>query len=144
MENKLNEKGFTLIEMLLVLAIVMTITSSVIFIATSKFVEIEEKRFIRQFQLDVQSIQSVAIAEEKYAYLNFFNGGTKYVAKSANTILFESEMPAGYRLSTESNLKEIGFHPNGSIKDFGTLIFETKKGSKKVILYIGRGRMNYE
>jgi prepilin-type N-terminal cleavage/methylation domain-containing protein len=142
--NKLNEKGFTLIEMLLVLAIVMTITSSVIFIATSKYVEIEEKRFFRQFQLDVQSIQAVAIAEEKYTYIIFLNVESKYVAKSANTILFESEMPAGYRVSTESNLKEVGFHPNGSVKEFGNLIFETKNGTKKLILYIGRGRMNYE
>lgn len=141
---KLNEKGFTLIEMLLVLAIVMTITSSVIFIATSKFVEKEERRFIRQFHLDVQSLQSIAIGEQISTYLNFSNGGTKYIARSSNSVFFESEMPPGFRLSTDSNLHEIRFHPNGTIREFGFLIFETKNGARKVTLYIGRGKMKYE
>ncbi|WP_166462435.1 competence type IV pilus minor pilin ComGD [Psychrobacillus vulpis] len=141
---KLSQNGFTFIEMLLVLSIVMVITSSVVFVTTSKLEEIEERRFFKQFHLDVQQLQSIAIGEEKYTYLNFFDNGSKYVAKSANVKLFEYELPAGVRLSKNSNLKEIAFHPNGSIKEFGTLLFETTNGSKKVTFYIGRGRVNYE
>ncbi|WP_391116051.1 competence type IV pilus minor pilin ComGD [Psychrobacillus sp. L3] len=141
---KLNERGFTLIEMLLVLSIVMVMTSSIIFVATSKLEEMEEKRFFKQFQLDVQRLQSIAIGEQKYTYISFKENGSKYIAKSANVELFEYGMPIGVRLSRDSSLKDITFHPNGSVKEFGTLLFDTKKGLKKVTLYIGRGRMNYE
>lgn len=141
---KSNERGFTLIELLLVLSIVMVMTSSIIFVATSKLEEVEEKRFFKQFQLDVQRLQSISIGEQKYTYINFKENGSKYIAKSANVELFEYGMPIGVRLSKNSNLKEIAFHPNGSVKEFGTLLFETKNGLKKVTLYIGRGRMNYE
>lgn len=139
-----NEKGFTFIEMLLVLSIAMITVFSVVFIATSKLEEMEEKKFFKQFHLDIQRLQAIAIGEEKYTYINFVENETKYVAKSANVKLFEYQMPNGIKLSKNSNLKEIAFHPNGSVKEFGTLLFETRKGNKIVTVYISRGRLNYE
>ncbi|MEI4771414.1 competence type IV pilus minor pilin ComGD [Psychrobacillus sp. FJAT-51614] len=140
----LRENGFTFIEMLLVLSIVMVMSTSIIFVSTSKFERMEEKRFFEQFHLDVQSLQSIALSERKYMSLVFFENGTKYKAKNANEIYFEYEMPKGIRLSQDSYLKEIVFHPNGTVKEFGTLLFETKNGFKNVYVYIGKGRLRYD
>lgn len=144
MEAKLDEKGFTLIEMLLVLSILMVMTSSVIFASTNRLAEIEGKRFFRQFHLDIQRLQTTAIVEEKYAYIRFSENGTKYIASSANAQLFEYNLPSGISLSKESSLKGVTFHPNGSVQEFGKLLFETKKGIKQVTIYIGKGKLNYE
>lgn len=139
-----NEKGFTLIEMLLVLSIVMVMTTSILFIGTAKLEELEEKRFFKQFHLDIQRLQAIAIAEEKYTYIKFSEKGTIYTAKSANVMLFEYKLPLNVRLSTQSYLQEISFHPNGSVKEFGTLVFETSKGLKVITVYIGKGKLKYE
>ena len=144
MMGKWNEKGFTMIEMLLVLSIMMVATSSIIFVATSKLEEVEEKRFFRQFHLDMQRLQAIAIGEYKYTYMNFDENGSKYVAKNANVPLFELKLPDHLRLSTDSYLKGITFHPNGTVSQFGTFLFETRNGPKTVTVYIGRGRLKYE
>ncbi|MDF2066344.1 MULTISPECIES: competence type IV pilus minor pilin ComGD [Bacillaceae] len=140
----LHEKGFTFIEMLLVLAIVMVVSASIIFVTSSKFEKMEEKRFFKQFHLDVQSLQSTALAEGIYTHLNFFENGTKYKARHSNEIYMEYELPKGIRLSRNSYLKEIVFHPNGTVKEFGTLLFETDNGLKEVYVYIGKGKLKYE
>lgn len=143
-KGRRNEKGFTLIETILVLSIVMVITSSIIYVTSSKIEEVEEKRFFRQFHLDMQRMQSIAIGEYKYTYINFVKNGSKYEAKSSNAPLFEYELPKHMRLSIYSNLSGIAFHPNGTVSQFGTFLFETEKGTKTVTVYIGTGRLNYE
>lgn len=141
---KSNEKGFTLIEMLLVLSVVMVITSSLFIFTTSYSEKVEERRFFRQFHLDIQRLQAIAIAEQKYTYILFYAGRDGYVARSQNVDLFETDMPESVRLSSGSYLKDVYFHPNGAVKQFGSFLFETKNGDKKVTINIGQGRLNYE
>lgn len=139
-----NEKGFTLIETVLILSIVMVITSSIVFVSTSKLVEAEEKRFFRQFHLDIQKLQSIGIAENKLTNLSFEENGSKYVGKWRDTRLFEHKLPKNIRLNSGSTLLGVSFHPNGTVSQFGTFFFETSKGEKTVTIYIGGGRVNYE
>ena len=141
---KWNEKGFTMIEMLLVLSIVMVVSSSVLFISSTKIKEMEEERFYRQLHLDIQRLQAFSIGEFKYTYLEFSNFRTRYEAKSGDEILFEKDLPKNMRLADESTLKRVAFHPNGNITNFGNLLFETERGEKRITVYIGRGVINYE
>lgn len=139
-----NEKGYTLIEMLLVLSIVMVVSSSVLFFTTNKWKEIEEERFYKQFHLDLQRLQAISIGEYRYTYLTFSNNKTKYEAKSANGLLFEKDLPKHMRLGDESTLKIIAFHPNGNVNDFGNFLFITDQGEKRMTVHIGRGVISYE
>ncbi|SER80985.1 competence type IV pilus minor pilin ComGD [Psychrobacillus sp. OK032] len=145
---KRNEKGFTLVETILMLSIVTVLTSSIVYVTTSKIEAAEEKRFFRQFHLDMQKIQSIAIGETKYTHIYFDENGSKYVGEWANTRLFEFKVPKHMRLSIDSNLKRVSFHPNGMVTQFGTFLFEIKKGTKtvtkSVTVYIGTGRLKYE
>ena len=144
MKASSNEKGFTLIEMLVVLSIVMVITSSVIFVSIARLEEMEEKRFFKQFHLDVQRMQMIAISKGNYMYLTFNKEGTKYKVEHNNVLLYENHLPSTIRLSGDSQLKGLTYHPNGAILQFGLMRFETKKENKRVVFYIGQGRMNYE
>lgn len=141
---KSDEKGFTIIEMLLVLSIVMVVSSSVILLSASKLEEMEEERFYKQLHLDIQRIQAISIGENKYTYIYFINNRRSYQARSANIILFEKELPRNMHLADESTIKTISFHPNGNLNNFGNLLFETERGEKRITLYIGRGVINYE
>lgn len=142
--DKENEKGFTMLEMLLVLSIVMVVSSSVLFFTSNKLREMEEARFYKQLHLDIQRLQAISIGEYSYTHLTFTNNRTKYVATMSNVLLFEKELPNGMRLSDDSTLKVIAFHPSGNVNDFGNLLFETDSGEKRITIYIGRGVINYE
>ena len=144
MKANSNEKGFTLIEMLVVLSIVMVITSSVIFVSIARLEEMEEKRFFKQFHLDVQRMQTIAISKGNYMNLTFNKEGTKYKVEHNNILLYENHLPSTIRLSGDSQLKGLTYHPNGAILQFGLMKFETKTENKRVVFYIGQGRMNYE
>lgn len=141
---KRNEQGFTIIETILVLSIVMVITSSIVYVTTSKVEQAEEQRFFRQFHLDMQRLQSIAIGETKYTHIYFDGSGKKYLGGWADVQLFEYELPKHMRLSINSNLKRVSFHPNGTVSQFGTFTFSTREGYKTVTVYIGSGRLSYE
>ncbi|WP_269915886.1 competence type IV pilus minor pilin ComGD [Psychrobacillus psychrodurans] len=142
--NKLNQKGFTMIEMLLVLSIVIVVSSSVLLLTSTKMKEMEEERFYRQLHLDIQRLQAISITDYRYTHLTFPANRTKYQGKIADKLLFEKELPKHMRLSVDSTLKGIAFHPGGNVNDFGNFLFETDKGEKRITIYIGRGVVNYE
>lgn len=101
--------------------------------------------FYNQLKLDVSHIQSRALAEKKYMQLIFDTGGTRYVGRrSVYDTLFARNLPQGYSLTQTSTLKEIAFHSNGTIENFGTLNILTPDGTKTIRVYIGKGRMKLE
>lgn len=136
--------GFTLIETTLILMIVMVISSAVIYGTTNKIVELEEKRFFRQFQLDVQRAQALALSHEQYIVLKFENNGTTYSTRSSHITLFENELPSHISLSEDSTLHDLIFQPNGLVRNFGKFVFLTSKETKLVTVHIGTGRLAYE
>ena len=142
----INQKqgGFTLIETTLMLTILMVITSAVIYGTNNKIEELEERRFFRQFQLDIQRAQSLALGHEQYIVLTFDNKGTRYLTKNSNNTLFEHVLPSHISLSEDSNLKDLIFLPNGSVRNFGKFVFLTSKETKIVTVHIGTGRLAYE
>ncbi len=142
--NHLNSYGFTLLETLLVLSIFMLISFSTIYITNSQIEKREEKNFIRQLHLDLQQMQSLALAQSSYIYLEFYDEGRKYQVKNLNSTLFKRSLPKDISLSKNSYLSTIGFHPNGAVNQFGVFRFETKNSTKKVTVNIGHGRLSYD
>lgn len=140
-----NKKGFTLIEVLLVLSIVFVLSSSILFVSTSYIQKNSLQVFINQFKLDVYHIQSLSISNSIYTTLVFNDTGTSYATrKSFYEPIVNRTLPSGVSLSKQSGLTEVAFHPNGSIVKFGTLIFNTPNGDVLLRLYIGKGRITVE
>lgn len=140
-----NEKGFTLIEVLLVLSIALVISSTVLFISSSYIDKKSFQLFINQFKLDVYHLQILSIHNGTYSELVFGDNGTSYTAKkSFFEPVVKRQFPKGITLSKSSSLTEIAFHPNGTIEKFGTLVFNTPNGVILLRVYIGKGRMTVE
>ncbi|MFX3674371.1 MAG: competence type IV pilus minor pilin ComGD [Paenisporosarcina sp.] len=140
-----NDRGFTLIEVLIVLSMVFVISSSVLYVSSSYIKKNSFQLFMNQFKLDVYHLQSLSISNSTYSTLVFEENGTSYsTRKSFYEPIVKREMPKGVSLSKRSSLSEISFHPNGSIEKFGTLVFDTPNGVILVRIYIGKGRMTVE
>jgi competence protein ComGD len=140
-----NQKGFTLIEVLLVLSMVLVISSTVLFVSSSFIDKKAFQLFINQFKLDIYHLQSLSIHNGTYTELVFGDNGTSYTAKkSFYEPVVKRHFPKGIKLSKSSSLTDIAFHPNGTIEKFGTLVFDTPDGVIQLRVYIGKGRMTVE
>ena len=144
MERKktFNSNGFTLIEMLLVLFIVLLI-SSIVFKIT---LTMTEKRIVNQFfqqvMLDIQEIQALAIARNEPFNIQFYNyNHYKAYGIFSGEFIVERDFPKNITLEVTSNLKYFMVHPNGDVSNFGTIRFNTNLGQKNLIIYIKEGRM---
>ncbi|HSO57194.1 MAG TPA: prepilin-type N-terminal cleavage/methylation domain-containing protein [Paenisporosarcina sp.] len=140
-----DNRGYSLVELLLVLSIVLIISSSAVYF-NNRYIENRTfELFYNQLKLDVAHIQMIALSEERYMKLIFETGGSRYVGrKSLFDSVFARELPPGYRWSSSSTLNEIAFHPNGTLVKFGTMAFITPDGIKTVRVFIGKGRMTLE
>ena len=134
--------GFTFIEMLLVLTIVGMITTIVSHFALS----ISEKRNIDQFFTqviyDIQRVQALAIEEEKSIQI-LFSDSNRYSAyyELGGEKIFVRNFPEEVKLNIFSNLKKFYIQPNGDVSQFGTIIFHTPNGERKLIVNIQEGRL---
>ncbi|WP_243840740.1 hypothetical protein [Paenisporosarcina antarctica] len=142
---QLDNKGYSLLELLLVLMIVMVISSSTLYMNNRYVDKHTFDLFYNQLKLDVAHIQLKALVEERYFKLIFDSGGTRYIGRrSLYDSLFDRELPKGYSLSQGSTITEVAFHANGNIEKFGTLVFSTPGGLKIVRVHIGKGRLMLE
>lgn len=135
----MNEKGFTFVETLLVLAVLTILT----IIASQIVVKVNEKRtidyFFNQLQLDIETVQSYSIEKNSRAYLKFLSPNKYRATHHLGTILFERELPKNVRFEMNSNLKTLEF-VNGKVQKFGTLVFYIDDEYVIFTVYIERGR----
>lgn len=141
-----NEQGFTLIEMLLVLFIVMCLTGIVTKISLKVAEAKEIERFFTQLQLDIQFLQMYTMQQQVYVSMKFEAPTNRYVIKKdMYTIDYERPFPKNVEfLSGISTFVTVMYNPNGNVSRAGTLYFQTPGGIKKVIITIGVGRVRVE
>lgn len=136
-----NERGFTLIEMLLVLFIVM-IVSSIVFQISFKLSEKQViNHFFKQIQFDLQRMQSLAIETGETTMVIFVDNNTYIGYQDFGEVVFEKSFPPGVELNKYSNLKKIHYNSKGEVIKFGTVMFHTINGEKSLIINIEKGRV---
>lgn len=142
--DKKDERGFTFIELVLVLAVVVILTAIIIPVGGKWVRETTEAEAIESIVAEVYSIQSYAMAHGVYTRLSFVTDGSRtlYIASVPGQMeLSRKVLPEGMSISSSSNLKEIEFHANGDMIKFGTLIIVGKTGRTKITFQFQRGRM---
>lgn len=135
------QEGFTLVEMLLVLAITMMVVMIGYQLSIKHLEQQRTVHVFRQLQMDLHYLQSYAMAHKETVTYSFINKGSEYNGTlNGGKVILRRKMPEGYYSNPQHRFK-IVYLPNGNVLDFGVLTFHTPEGSKQLYVYIGKGRM---
>lgn len=141
-----NEQGFTLLEMLFVLFIVMCLTGVVTKMSMKVSEAKEIERFFTQLQLDIHFTQMTSLERKEYFFIRFDGQTKSYSIKDhSNKNIYERIFPKNVEfLSSLSTLVTILYNENGNVSKAGTIYFKTPYGNKKVVITLGVGRVRVE
>ncbi|GLC88717.1 competence type IV pilus minor pilin ComGD [Lysinibacillus piscis] len=141
-----SQQGFTLLETLLVLFIMICLSTLIVKFSFSIAEKREIDRFFKQMQLDIQYTQIYNMHRREYLEMRFEESARHYgVKKDLYTYVYKRPYPKGVEFApSPSTIIAIRYTNTGSIVNAGTLIFRTPYGTKRVILTLGRGRARVE
>jgi competence protein ComGD len=141
-----SERGYTFVEMLFVLFIVICLSTIVVKYSLKAAETRELEQFFTQIQLDIQYIQTYSMQQGEYISMKFESSSKRYIIKKdIFTELFERPFPKGVELiPTSSSIYTIIYNFNGNVMTPGTVYFKTPQGTKKIVITLGRGRSRVE
>ncbi|WP_208970429.1 competence type IV pilus minor pilin ComGD [Listeria valentina] len=139
MKNSAN--GFTLAEMLLVLAIFLLLISCSVPPAFRSLRKIEEKQFFQILKADIYLAQSEALLQQSEPVELRFKRDQLIIQRSDKPDLIE-KYPNSMRIKKEENFK---FLPQtGHINRFRTVKWQGETRNYQLKFQIGKGRFNIE
>ncbi|KQL53556.1 hypothetical protein AN964_08650 [Heyndrickxia shackletonii] len=144
MKAYLGNKGFTLIEVLIVL-LILTIFLS-LSIASLKPLKstLEKKMVISQLEADLYYAQTYTISRQELVTVQFYPAYNRYMMKTAKgTVIVNRSMTSSVKLLNGS-FNSFNILRDGNISRFGTLAFEINGQTFKLIFNIGRGRFRVQ
>lgn len=138
-----NEKGFTFVELLIVLAITLLVGSIVFSYGEKGLKNREIEHYFDQLINDSLYIQTYAVNKKAKTSIEFNVSTHQYTAKNlaTNEILFKRDMPISLKISNMSTVRKIAYNEKGNASYAGRIICEYINGQKEVFVYIGSGRV---
>ncbi|WP_110927422.1 competence type IV pilus minor pilin ComGD [Bacillus massiliglaciei] len=138
MPNK-RQSGFTLSEILVVLAVFLMLTSLAAAAYPSFGEELKNEQFIQQFEDDLYYSQQYALSHAETVH--FYLSEDQYAVQSNNgKNLLKRSIPPDIAYQKGSLPNKISFTPTGVTSNSGTLQFKTPKNKYKLTIYIGKGK----
>ncbi|WP_132088321.1 competence type IV pilus minor pilin ComGD [Neobacillus niacini] len=135
-----NQKGFTLIESLIVLSIFLIISSITAFNFKPQYNSANDKAFISQLKADLYYGQQYAISHQMEVKVIFYEYDHKYTLVSGSNPIVERNHSPKIRVSQGTIPLFFKFNPNGNVDRFGTLFIRTAKKNYRLTVLIGKGR----
>lgn len=139
-----NEKGFTLLEMLVVLAILFIIVFCIFPLNFSLQEKIQEDHFLNILKRDLYYGHTYAITNQKNVTFMYRWEENSYDLRVHNQPILKRKLPEEISFRPSQDMNRFSFHPNGNISNFGTLTFYVGNNKYKVIFTIGKGRFRIE
>lgn len=135
----LDEKGFTFLEMLLVLSVVAVLTAVLLPIGNRWITKQSEEEALYTLIATIHHAQAYAMAHETYTSVRFRNSGKSYSLFAPSVEAYSIiDFPDGMRLVSG---RSVEFHPNGHIINPGTLKLRTSTGDRRLTLQLQHGRV---
>lgn len=137
------QNGFTFLEILLVLSIMMILTAVILPFSEKRLQRVTEEDALKLFITTVHEAQLYAITHNERVALTFSNEGQNYRTELENlTVLFNGEFPSGMARSKGSPLKRLDFAQTGYLMQTGKITLNTSsKGVISISFQFERGRM---
>lgn len=143
------QKGFTLIEMLIVLSVMMIISLFSFHSFQSYYERKKLDNFMEQLEEDLLFTQMMAMANQRLTKI-FFLEDNYTITYYDNDSSEEKEIVKYYGdgikidIFTSSMNRMVCFNINGNVKDFGKFRVKYKKRKYYVVFQLGRGRFYIE
>ena len=137
-----DERGFTLIEMLLVLMVVVVISSGVLFFAKEKLVTYTEYQLMNQIELVFRMAQMTAV-EKKSPVIFEARYREKIQVRMQNKqdLMYEQYLPEHIKIYLESPSIQVTFNTKGNVSGFGNLYYHYPNLKVNYTINIGKGRI---
>ncbi|MGE7543915.1 competence type IV pilus minor pilin ComGD [Sporosarcina sp. FSL K6-3508] len=137
------EQGFTFLELLLVLSIIVILTAVILPFSEKRLLQVTEEDALKSFMVAVHETQLYAITHQEATRVEFRDEGNGYRAyRSDRTILLEGKFPEGMMKIPNDGLRDLSFSPSGNMYPTGKIKIRTKKSGQKTISFqFERGRM---
>ncbi|MEH7238477.1 competence type IV pilus minor pilin ComGD [Bacillus sp. JJ1562] len=140
--HKMNNKGFTLIEALIVLSIVIIISSISLLQLRPLHESKKMDQFLEQLQNDIFFSQQYAISHSETTMLYFSPSGSYYrlTRGSSYEVIFLRKVDPAIRIQLTTLGQNLVFTSNGNIQRAGEIRFSYKESTYVVTFLLGKGR----
>lgn len=139
-QNFQAQKGFTLIEALLVLTIFMLIITTLSTGFFSLNESMEEKHFIKMLERDLLFGHTYAITNNQIVMFLYRFEENAYLLSVNQRVLIKRRLPEHISFLPGQEMNYFYFLPTGNINKFGTLTFYIRNHAYQAIFSIGKGR----
>lgn len=139
---KLNEKGFTFTEMLLVFSCFLIISSVTLILVKPQNSIIETRLFFTQLKSDLYFAQQYAISHQREVTVNIVSQQNYYYIRDRITgpILVQRTYSEQIKVMEASIPLYFQFLPDGNISRFGSFLVKIDKVIYRFTFLIGKGR----
>jgi competence protein ComGD len=143
--SKRIEGGFTMIELLIVLSLLVIMMGVVVLNMKPMQESREVQQFIQLLTSDLHYAQQFALTERVQVQVKFNNTSKQYSIQSGPMNKIKTvRYPEGLYFQEVSTGLVFEYSSNGTIKKGGTILLQTKRGLYKIVFLLGKGRFYIE
>lgn len=137
-----NERGFTLLEMLVVLAILMILCSSIFYFSHDKLNRLTVLKTMDEVELLMRMAQMKAISDQQPVVFEI-RDRTEIIMKYmvGTDIFYRTNLPEGMKLYISAPEPRLHFKTNGNLQSFGSMAFHYEGEMYGYKINIGKGRL---
>ncbi|PGB45236.1 comG operon protein ComGD [Bacillus anthracis] len=141
----MKQKGFTLLEMLLVLFAISVLSMVTYFNVHSLYEKQKIEQFLRQFSNDILYMQQLAINRQKHYTLRWHKDRHMYYIGESSTDLsiIKREYDSDIQLDLNTFPNPMTYNPSGNINRGGTIFLLYRSYKYEIVFQLGRGRFTY-
>ena len=141
----MKQKGFTLLEMLLVLFAISVLSMVTYFHVHSLYEKQKIEQFLRQFSNDILYMQQLAINRQKHYTLRWHKDRHMYYIGESSTdhSIIKREYDSDIQLDLNIFPNPMTYNPSGNINRGGTILLSYRSYKYEIVFQLGRGRFTY-
>lgn len=141
----MKQKGFTLLEMLLVLFAISVLSVVTHFNVTSLHEKQKVEQFLKQFSNDILYMQQLAIKRQQHYTLRWFKEKQMYYISESKTdlLIVKREYDKDVQMDLHTFPNPMTYNPSGNINRGGTILLSYRGYEYEIVFQLGRGRFTY-
>ncbi|QWH62632.1 type II secretion system protein [Bacillus mycoides] len=141
----MKQKGFTLLEMLLVLFAISVLSVVTHFNVTSLHEKQKVEQFLKQFSNDILYMQQLAIKRQKHYTLRWFKEKHMYYISESETdlLIVKREYDKDVQMDLHTFPNPMTYNPSGNINRGGMILLSYRGYKYEIVFQLGRGRFTY-